>query len=119
MFYCLCLVWTRLGRCTVTRNARYVCVCRLSFVDPGRRQANADMQGNVKYALFLYSSFKSIDAQYAHGREELNEVTRHPKFKTEVCCTFVTIGTCPYGRRCRFIHRNVPITAVGKQVPPC
>jgi len=29
---------------------------------------------------------------------------RHPKYKTEVCKTFHTIGTCPYGKRCRFIH---------------
>jgi hypothetical protein len=42
--------------------------------------------------------------QFAHGREELRPVLRHPKYKTEVCKTFHTIGTCPYGKRCRFIH---------------
>ncbi|EFN56478.1 hypothetical protein CHLNCDRAFT_15825, partial [Chlorella variabilis] len=42
--------------------------------------------------------------QFAHGREELRPVLRHPKYKTEVCRTFAQSGTCPYGTRCRFIH---------------
>lgn len=42
--------------------------------------------------------------QFAHGKQELRPVIRHPKYKTEVCKTFHTIGTCPYGKRCRFIH---------------
>jgi hypothetical protein len=33
-------------------------------------------------------------------------VQRHPKYKTEVCRTFATTGTCPYGMRCRFIHQS-------------
>jgi hypothetical protein len=42
--------------------------------------------------------------QFAHGKEELRPVLRHPKYKTEICKTFHTLGTCPYGTRCRFIH---------------
>lgn len=42
--------------------------------------------------------------QFAHGREELRPVMRHPKYKTEICRTFATTGTCPYGTRCRFVH---------------
>lgn len=67
--------------------------------------------------------------QFAHGKEEVRPILRHPKYKTEVslsntnCCihmhknyidcprlnvqickTFHTTGTCPYGIRCRFIH---------------
>jgi hypothetical protein len=42
--------------------------------------------------------------QFAHGKEELRPVIRHPKYKTEICKTFHTLGTCPYGTRCRFIH---------------
>lgn len=45
--------------------------------------------------------------QFAHGRDELRPVIRHPKYKTEVCKTFYTIGTCPYGKRCRFIHTTL------------
>jgi len=43
--------------------------------------------------------------QYAHGKEELRPVIRHPKYKTEVCKTFSTSGQCPYGNRCRFVHQ--------------
>ena len=34
---------------------------------------------------------------------------RHPKYKTEVCRTFATTGTCPYGTRCRFIHQSAAL----------
>eukprot|EP00026_Physarum_polycephalum_P010541 Phypoly_transcript_10707.p1 GENE.Phypoly_transcript_10707~~Phypoly_transcript_10707.p1 ORF type:complete len:341 (+),score=73.09 Phypoly_transcript_10707:152-1024(+) len=42
--------------------------------------------------------------QFAHGKEEIRPILRHPKYKTEICKTFHTTGTCPYGMRCRFIH---------------
>ncbi|ELK32543.1 Zinc finger protein 36, C3H1 type-like 1 [Myotis davidii] len=42
--------------------------------------------------------------QFAHGIHELRSLTRHPKYKTELCRTFHTIGFCPYGPRCHFIH---------------
>jgi len=42
--------------------------------------------------------------QFAHGRQELRPVIRHPKYNTEICKTFHTNGTCPYGKRCRFVH---------------
>ena len=29
---------------------------------------------------------------------------RHPRYKTELCRTFTSSGSCPYGTRCRFIH---------------
>jgi len=49
-----------------------------------------------------------MKCQFAHGKDELRPVARHPKYKTEVCKTFHTIGTCPYGKRCRFIHIEAP-----------
>ena len=58
--------------------------------------------------------------QFAHGREELRPVLRHPKYKTEVCKTFHTIGTCPYGKRCRFIHslpNGAPAAGEGDAAP--
>jgi len=42
--------------------------------------------------------------QFAHGKDELRPVLRHPKYKTEICRTFHNSGSCPYGKRCRFIH---------------
>jgi butyrate response factor 1 len=46
--------------------------------------------------------------QFAHGRDELRPVVRHPKYKTEVCRTYAQNGACPYGARCRFIHHRAP-----------
>lgn len=44
--------------------------------------------------------------QFAHSREELRVIDRHPKYKTEMCKTFWEKGTCPYGKRCCFIHTD-------------
>lgn len=54
--------------------------------------------------------------QFAHGKEELRPVLRHPKYKTEICKTFFNEGTCPYGRRCRFIHSTAPDVKVSNVV---
>jgi len=57
--------------------------------------------------------------QFAHGKEEVRPILRHPKYKTEICKTFHTTGTCPYGIRCRFIHtksKEESILAVAKAV---
>mmetsp|Transcript_22254 Transcript_22254/g.55822 ORF Transcript_22254/g.55822 Transcript_22254/m.55822 type:complete len:247 (-) Transcript_22254:139-879(-) len=58
-----------------------------------------------------------LKCQFAHGREELRPVMRHPKYKTEICKTFHTIGTCPYGKRCRFIHQTPGEVAGGPGSP--
>ncbi len=62
-----------------------------------------------------------MDSQFAHTREELRPVQRHPKYKTEVCRTFATSGSCPYGTRCRFIHQSptlVELHGVAAAPPP-
>jgi len=41
---------------------------------------------------------------YAHDPEELRKVTRHPKYKTELCKKYHSGEICLYGVRCRFIH---------------
>ncbi|KAJ3204715.1 hypothetical protein HDU82_005645 [Entophlyctis luteolus] len=61
--------------------------------------------------------------QFAHSREELRMVDRHPKYKTQVCKTFCETGDCPYGRRCCFIHSpddrdEVPNSHVTAQTSP-
>jgi len=53
--------------------------------------------GNCRYGM---------KCQFAHGKDELRPVLRHPKYKTEICRTFHSTGTCPYGKRCRFIHQS-------------
>jgi len=49
--------------------------------------------------------------QFAHGKDELRPVIRHPKYKTEICKTFSTSGHCPYGKRCRFVHQLTELRA--------
>lgn len=36
--------------------------------------------------------------------QELRNLQRHPKYKTELCRTFHSVGFCPYGPRCHFVH---------------
>ena len=73
---------------------------------------------------FAFSRY-GVKCQFAHGIHELRDVARHPKvslslgvssfgrglttlclrqFKSEICRTFWTQGSCPYGKRCCFIH---------------
>lgn len=49
--------------------------------------------------------------QFAHGKQELRPLNRHPKYKTELCRTFHTSGFCPYGPRCHFIHNQEDSTS--------
>ena len=42
--------------------------------------------------------------QFAHGKTELREVKKHPRFKTVTCWAFATSGVCAYGEKCQFIH---------------
>ncbi|KAF7339757.1 hypothetical protein MSAN_02191200 [Mycena sanguinolenta] len=68
--------------------------------------------------------------QFAHGEEELRNVSRHPKvslisdshpiYKTEICRTFWVSGSCPYGKRCCFIHTELPPNGAAGEgaVPP-
>lgn len=42
-------------------------------------------------------------SQFAHGQQELRNIQRHPKWKTELCRTFWRYGTCPYAKRCCFV----------------
>lgn len=66
--------------------------------------------GHCKYGLCC---------QFAHTRQELRPVKRHPKYKTVICKTFWEQGSCPYGKRCCFIHNelssSLPSTVPGLQ----
>ncbi|RMZ56962.1 hypothetical protein APUTEX25_005024, partial [Auxenochlorella protothecoides] len=48
---------------------------------------------------------ESENLEFAHGRGELRTVQRHRKYKTEACRSYAATGHCPYGSRCRFIHK--------------
>ncbi|CEG80164.1 hypothetical protein RMATCC62417_14534 [Rhizopus microsporus] len=40
--------------------------------------------------------------------DDLREIERHPKYKTQKCRTFHKTGACPYGSRCTFRHFSLP-----------
>lgn len=46
----------------------------------------------------------SDKCQFAHSRDELRQMERHPLYKTETCRNFSTTGHCKYGKRCCFLH---------------
>jgi hypothetical protein len=48
---------------------------------------------------------------------ELRTVNRHPKYKTDLCRTYHSVGFCPYGPRCHFIHSLEEMTAASKSSP--
>ncbi len=42
---------------------------------------------------------------------DLRTVDRHPKYKTDFCKTYHSMGFCPYGPRCHFIHSLEELTS--------
>lgn len=88
---------------------------RRHTVDGSDGQHFSQPSSNSLYKTELCRSFEETGScrygskcQFAHGKDELRPVARHPKYKTEVCRTFTNHGTCPYGTRCRFIHYYTP-----------
>jgi hypothetical protein len=53
--------------------------------------------------------------QFAHGSFELRAVNRHPKYKTDLCRTYHSVGFCPYGPRCHFIHSPDEATGASRK----
>ncbi|KAF9582572.1 hypothetical protein BGW38_000045 [Lunasporangiospora selenospora] len=43
--------------------------------------------------------------QFAHNKDELKHVERHPRYKTQFCTSFQRDGYCKYNDRCTFIHK--------------
>ncbi|KAF9412014.1 hypothetical protein BGZ94_001180 [Podila epigama] len=60
--------------------------------------------------------------QFAHSREELQHVNRHPRYKTQFCLSFQSQGYCKYNERCTFIHypeeARVPLPGVPTSPTP-
>src|SRR5690554_4488073 len=46
------------------------------------------------------------NCQFAHSVKELNQVHRHPRYKTQLCKSFQSQGFCKYNDRCTFIHHS-------------
>ncbi|GBL97446.1 Protein TIS11 [Araneus ventricosus] len=52
-----------------------------------------------------------IKCQFAHGRNDMRSVARHPMYKTRVCVNFLKFGYCRYADRCIFIHSANPTSS--------
>ncbi|XP_010741125.3 mRNA decay activator protein ZFP36L1 isoform X1 [Larimichthys crocea] len=84
-----------------------------SDLSPTALNTSSSSSSSSRYKTELCRSFTESGlckyggkCQFAHGAEELRDLSRHPKYKTEPCRTFHTIGFCPYGIRCHFVHNN-------------
>ena len=44
------------------------------------------------------------ECDFAHNLNELQELVRHKKYKSEICQSFTRYKYCRYGNRCHFIH---------------
>ncbi|RCH78748.1 hypothetical protein CU097_002013 [Rhizopus azygosporus] len=42
--------------------------------------------------------------RYAHGPDELRNISRPSQYKTKACRSYYKEGACPYGVRCTFKH---------------
>jgi len=45
-----------------------------------------------------------MKCNFAHGVNEIREISRNRKYKTEKCNKFYRFGYCPYAERCQFMH---------------
>ena len=73
----------------------------------------------------LFVNAKSKIKMKKHANDPVNfeeEKKKDPKYKTEMCKTWVDTGVCPYGNKCRFAHGkhelvSKPITSCYKKKP--
>ncbi|KAG8808696.1 hypothetical protein FRC17_003824 [Serendipita sp. 399] len=80
-----------------------------SSVVAGKRRDHADMGSNVS-SLMARMSYEEFNATPKFVICSLIQAyfLRDPKYKTEICRTFWLSGSCPYGKRCCFIHTELP-----------
>ncbi|KAH7915110.1 hypothetical protein BJ138DRAFT_1098115 [Hygrophoropsis aurantiaca] len=96
----------------------------LDMSDSGSQNGAGPSANNRKLGLYKTELCRSWEekgtcrygakCQFAHGEDELRNVARHPKYKTEICRaqTFWVSGACPYGKRCCFIHTELPVSGI-------
>ncbi|KAF9326588.1 hypothetical protein BG006_010016 [Podila minutissima] len=78
---------------------------------PGRRGPGESNRKSELYKTELCISLSTGNpcrygdqCQFAHSKEELQHVNRHPRYKTQFCMSFQSHGYCKYNERCTFIH---------------
>jgi len=54
---------------------------------------------------------------YSHGNDEIRKISRHPRYKTEVCKNF-QMGYCKYGTRCVYLHEALNPAVSGLLTDP-
>jgi len=87
----------------------------------GRTRPNVPVSSKFKTEMCHYLSEQGRcpfgeHCTYAHSRDELRFIERHPKHKTLPCRDFSTEGFCPFGERCSFIHHKSDPDAMWKSL---
>jgi len=55
--------------------------------------------------------------QFAHGKDEMRNVSQHSKYKTKRCQKYWISGYCAYGPRCNFLHYEEMSEVRPKPIP--
>ncbi|XP_018496673.1 protein TIS11 isoform X2 [Galendromus occidentalis] len=87
----------------------------------GRTRPNVPLSSKFKTEMCHYLSEQGRcpfgeHCTYAHSKDELRFIERHPKHKTLPCRDFSTEGFCPFGERCSFIHYKSDPEAMWKSL---
>jgi len=87
----------------------------------GRTRPNVPLSSKFKTEMCHYLSEQGRcpfgeHCTYAHSKDELRFIERHPKHKTLPCRDFSTEGFCPFGERCSFIHYKSDPDAMWKSL---
>lgn len=87
----------------------------------GRTRPNVPLSSKFKTEMCHYLSEQGRcpfgeHCTYAHSKDELRFIERHPKHKTLPCRDFSTEGFCPFGERCSFIHYKSDLETLWKSL---
>ena len=81
----------RASQCWCRRSRNVLSAALLQF----RTCVRSSSAGGPKFSNVPLGSSILVVPQFAHGPEELRTLSRHPKYRTELCRSFHNSGVCP------------------------